>query len=86
MVPGTAVYGGQLQYLLAEPELAGLAADPRMRRLLNPLRQMLGVPARAVRPSRRPAAAPPWPATTDHGRVSTPAWVAPPPPPTPDAA
>jgi hypothetical protein len=79
VVPGTAVYGGQLQHLLAEPELAGLAADPRMRRLLNPLRQMLGVPARAFRPAGRPAAVPPWPANTDHGRVRKPAGVTPPP-------
>jgi hypothetical protein len=54
-VPGTAALGCRLQYLLAEPELARLAAEPSMRRLLNPLCQMLGVPARASRPPRRPA-------------------------------
>ncbi len=58
LVPGTAAYGTQLQGLLAEPELAGLAGDPAMRRLLNPLCRMLGVPARPSRPARRPAAAP----------------------------
>ncbi len=58
LVPGTAAFGTQLQGLLAEPELARLAGDPAMRRLLNPLCRMLGVPARPSRPPRRPAAAP----------------------------
>ncbi len=38
-VPGTAALGCRLQYLLAEPELARLAEDPVMRRLLNPPRR-----------------------------------------------
>jgi hypothetical protein len=61
LVPGTAPYGQQLEYLLAEPEMARLAEAPAMRRLLNPLRQMLGVPARECRRTRRPAAVPPLP-------------------------
>jgi hypothetical protein len=44
VVPGTAAYGIQLQYLLAQPELAPLVADPRFRRLVNPLCRMLGIP------------------------------------------
>jgi hypothetical protein len=55
LVPGAAAYGCQLQGLLADPAMAPLAAEPSMRRLLNPLCQMLGVPARASRPPRRPA-------------------------------
>ena len=43
MVPGTAVFGSQLQHLLTDPEMAALAATPPMRRLLRPLCQMLGV-------------------------------------------
>jgi hypothetical protein len=90
-VPGTAAFGSQLELLLAEPEMARLAAAPAMRRLLNPLRQMLGVPARAYRPPRRPAAAaaaprPPRPPRPrrDGGRI--PAGRTPPPPPAPAAA
>ena len=44
VVPGTAAYGIQLQYLLAQPELAPLVADARFRRMINPLCRMLGVP------------------------------------------
>ncbi len=61
VVPGTAAYGTQLQALLADPDMAALAEDPRLRRLLNPLRQMLGVPpppapARAAPPRPPPPA------------------------------
>ena len=84
-VPGTAVYGIHLEHLLAQPEMARLAADPRMRRLLNPLRQMLGVPARTMRPLRRPApAVPPPRPKRDSGK--TPAGWHPKPPPAPVAA
>jgi len=41
-----------LEYLLAQPELARLVELPAMRRLLNPLCLMLGVP-----PPPAPAAA-----------------------------
>jgi hypothetical protein len=75
-----------LQYLLAEPELARLAEDPVMRRLLNPLCQMLGVPARPMRPARRPAAVPPRPAATDPDSDGKPAGRTPQPPPAPVAA
>ncbi len=85
-VPGTAVYGGQLEYLLAQPEMARLAADPRMRRLLTPLRQMLGVPARAMRPPRRPAWAAPPPRQPRRDSGSTPAGCRPQPPSAPAAA
>jgi hypothetical protein len=86
LVPGTAAFGTQLQGLLAEPELARLAGDPAMRRLLNPLCRMLGVPARPSRPARRPAARSPKPPTPrrDGGRPL--AGCAPPPPAAPDAA
>ncbi len=85
-VPGTAVYGLQLGHLLARPELAWLSEEPAMRRLLNPLRQMLGVPARAFRPPRRPAAAPPPPPRTHRDGGDTPAGRNPPPPAAPVAA
>jgi hypothetical protein len=58
VVPGTAVFGCQLQHLVAQPELAPLVADPRMRRLLNPLLRMLGAPRLPPLPPR-PAAVPP---------------------------
>jgi len=57
VVPGTAVYGSQLQHLMAHPELVPLIADPRMRRLLNPLCRMLGVPPPHV--PNRPVPPPP---------------------------
>ena len=42
-VPATAGYASQLQFLLADPEMAELAQAPPMRRLLRPLCQLLGV-------------------------------------------
>ncbi len=83
-VPGTAALGCRLQYLLAEPELARLAEDPVMRRLLNPLRQMLGIPKPPAPP--RPAAVPPRPTATDPDSDAQPAGLAPPPPAAPVAA
>jgi len=65
VVPGTAAYGTQLRALLAEPEMARLASAPSMRRLLNPLRQMLGVPKPPPLPSPRPVSASPRPSETD---------------------
>jgi hypothetical protein len=85
LVPGTAAYGTQLQALLADPAMAPLAAEPRLRRLLTPLCQMLGVPKPPPLPPRRPAAAPPPPAS-DSDRGTPPAGCAPPPPAPPVAA
>jgi hypothetical protein len=86
-VPGSAVYGHYLQALLADPKMAPLAAVPSVRRMLNPLCQMLGVPARASRPRRaprRPAAVLPPPPRDRLG--DRPAANAPPPQATPVAA
>jgi len=86
-VPGTAAYGNYLQALLADPQMAPLAAIPSVRRMLNPLCQMLGVPARASRPPRAPrcpaAVLPPPPRDRLGDR---PAANAPPPQATPVAA
>ena len=63
--PAAACHGGQLQRLLADPEMAALlAASPRMGRLLRPLCRMLAVepppgllgPPAARRPATRAAA------------------------------
>ena len=60
--PAAACHGGQLQRLLADPEMAALlAATPRMGRLLRPLCRMLAVkpPPGLLAPTnrtRRPAA------------------------------
>ena len=61
--PAAACHGGQLQRLLADPEMAALlAATPRMARVLRPLCRMLAVepppgllapPNRARRPATR---------------------------------
>ncbi|MBV8096026.1 MAG: hypothetical protein JOY71_01060 [Acetobacteraceae bacterium] len=49
IVPGTAAYSGQMQYLLADPEMAGLLADvPQAGRILRPLCRMLGIRAESV--------------------------------------
>ena len=69
-VPGTAAYGNYLQALLADPQMAPLAAIPSVRRMLNPLCQMLGIPKLPplppatpvpALPPRRQASAPPPP-------------------------
>jgi hypothetical protein len=93
-VPGTAALASQLQYLLAEPELARLAEDPAMRRLLNPLCQMLGIPKpppsppppRPAAAAPTPAAAAPAPSAVDRTREETPAGGTPRSPPAPAAA
>ena len=64
--PAAACHGGQLERLLADPEMAALlAATPRMGRLLRPLCRMLAVepppgllapPNRARRPAARAVA------------------------------
>ncbi len=88
LVPGAAAYGSQLQLLLADPRMAPLAAVPSVRRLLTPLRQMLGVPkpkpSPPPPPAPRPAAVPPRPAPARLGGEH--AAGEPPPPRTPDAA
>ena len=44
LVPGAAAYGGQVQYLLADPEMAALLADvPQAGRILRPLCRMLAI-------------------------------------------
>ncbi|MBV8524686.1 MAG: hypothetical protein JOY71_21645 [Acetobacteraceae bacterium] len=44
LVPGAAVYGSQVQYLLADPEMVALLADvPQAGRILRPLCRMLGI-------------------------------------------
>jgi hypothetical protein len=94
VVPGTAAYGIQLQYLLAQPELAPLVADARFRRMVNPLCRMLGIPklpplptvpplpplpaAVAPKPAAPEQAAPAY-AAPDHGSGKTPAGCDPPP-------
>ena len=85
LVPGTAVYGLHLQALLADPQMARLAAVPAIRRMLNPLCQMLGVPARPMRPLRRQAPAPK-PPRPHRDSLPPPAGCPPPPPAAPDAA
>jgi hypothetical protein len=52
---GAAQFGGQLQHLLADPEMMGLIeASPRMRRTLRPLLWMLGIEASLLRPRPTP--------------------------------
>ena len=72
--PAAACHGGQLQRLLADPEMAALlAATPRMGRLLRPLCRMLAVepppgllapPSGASRPARAARAGAPGEAAT----------------------
>jgi hypothetical protein len=58
LVPGTAAYGSQLQYLVATPEMTALlAAAPQAGRILRPLCRMLGVPPPAKQPPAKPPAA-----------------------------
>ena len=53
-LPGTAAGAAQMQYLLAEPEMAALlAAAPQMGRILRPLCRMLGVRPRPTCSPRR---------------------------------
>jgi hypothetical protein len=94
-VPGTAAYGNYLQALLADPQMAPLAAIPSVRRMLNPLCQMLGIPK--LPPLPKPPPLPPRPAAVAP-RPAAPRSGAPepasdktlagchPPPPTPVAA
>ena len=84
-MPGTAGYGTQLQRLLADPLMAPLAAAPGLRRMLNSLCQMLGVPKPPPLPSPRPAAVAPRLAMTDEA-TERPAANGPPPFASPNAA
>ena len=64
-----ACFGGQLQHLLAQPEMQTLLdAAPQAARLLRPLCRMLAVPLPPIlhRPGR---AVTPWPGTPKTGRV-----------------
>ena len=61
-----AAFAGQLEHLLAEPEIAALlAANPRLARLLAPLRRALSTdqPHTPPRPRHQPPPAPPTPET-----------------------
>jgi hypothetical protein len=57
-VPATAAGASQLQFLLADPQMAELAQSPPMRRLLRPLCRLLGVAPPAADPPP-PEASPP---------------------------
>jgi hypothetical protein len=66
LVPETAVYGSQLQFLFADPAMAALmaAAPAPLRRPLRSLCRMLGVappPILALPPRARPSPRPPKP-------------------------
>ncbi|MBV8522749.1 MAG: hypothetical protein JOY71_11620 [Acetobacteraceae bacterium] len=43
LVPGAAVYGSQMQHVLADPEMAALLAAPQAGRMLRPLCRMLAI-------------------------------------------
>jgi hypothetical protein len=76
LLPETAVYGSQLQFLFAEPEMAALiaAAPAAMRRPLRSLCRMLGVtpPNILARPAatRPEPQAPPAPARQTGGEAA----------------
>ncbi|MBV8095775.1 MAG: hypothetical protein JOY71_02935 [Acetobacteraceae bacterium] len=61
LVPGAAIYGSQLQHLLADPEMAALLADlPQAGRILRPLCRMLAIrlgPEMAAKRRRRSVSA-----------------------------
>jgi hypothetical protein len=84
-VPGTAVYAGQVQTFLADPEAAALLeAAPQAGRILRPLCRMLAIPLpdhlRRPKPSPEPppavadTASPPagWPSPPSHVAHVTP--------------
>ena len=68
--PEAAAYAAQLEALLARPEAADLLAHPAARRILAPIRRMLG-----LLPPRKAPAAPP---RTRAPRPSRPWWLPPP--------
>ena len=76
LVPETVGYGGQVQHLLADPEMTALlAASPQARRILRPLCHMLAIkPPPSLRSPRRAEPASPaapaasGPAATRGGR------------------
>ena len=55
LVPGAPAYAGQLQHLLADPQMAPLLAAPSLRRGLNPICRTLGIPAPPKTPLSPPA-------------------------------
>lgn len=90
LVPQAAVYGSQLSYLLAEPEMAALvaAAPGQMRRTLRPLCHMLGLapppllalppkprPPKPPRPPPEPRPPPPPPPPFSRPPPDMPAWM-----------
>ncbi len=82
LVPAAAPAASQLRALLTDPELAALACQPPMRRLLRPLCQMLGVepPPVPKRHAANPAVAPPpAPPNPQAGPRSSPPGPTPPP-------
>jgi hypothetical protein len=51
LVPEAAAYGGQLQHLLSQPDMAALLqAAPQAARILRPLCRMLAVPSDTILP------------------------------------
>jgi hypothetical protein len=60
LVPGSAVYGSQIEHWLADPELASLLKEaPQAGRILRPLCRMLAIqPGPALRLTRRERLAP----------------------------
>jgi hypothetical protein len=76
-----------LQALLADPQMAPLIAVPSVRRLLNPLCQMLGIPKPPPpqAPPPRPTSAPP-PPRPHRDSETTPVGCHPPPQTAPVAA
>jgi hypothetical protein len=75
--PETATFGGQLQHLLTDPEMAALLeAAPRLGRHLRPLCQMLGVRPGPAPPPPRPR--PPPVAASEGAGAAPPPGAAPP--------
>ena len=74
-----AVHAAQIEALLARPEAADLLANPAARRILAPVRRILGLVPPRQRAPRRPA---PKPAIPPHQTLDPPArrpWWLPPP-------
>ncbi len=65
LVPGTAVYAGQVQALLGDPQTAALLeAAPQAGRILRPLCRMLAIPLPEILRRPKPQPAPPRDADT----------------------
>jgi hypothetical protein len=83
LVPGAAGFGGQLETLFRQPEMAALlaAAPEPTGRALRPLCWMLGVAPPPLLARQRPAPADPLPAAPQPDRSARPTAPAPRPPP-----